>query len=85
MRILLVDWNVRLAFPASAFVVYIWSEEKYDTHMLIYIMLSSNILVATNKLLNMKFKLHVITYTATAIALVSYAHKICTAYLIALL
>jgi len=84
MRILPLDWNVCLAFPASAFVLYIWSEEKYDTHMLIYIMLSSNVPVAPNELLNMKFKLHVIPYTATATALVSHEHKICTAYLKAL-
>ena len=84
MRILLVDWNVFPAFPASAFVLYIWLKEKYDTHTLIYIMLSSNVPVAPNEFLNMKFKLHVIPYTATATALVRHAHNMCTSYLIAL-
>jgi len=55
-------------------------EERYDTHTLIYVMLSSNVQVAPDQFFNMKFILHVIPYTATATVIVSYAHTICTAY-----
>ena len=78
------ECNVCVVFPASAFVLYIWLEEKYDTETLIYIRLSSNVPVVPDVFLNIKFKLHVIPYTVTATVLVSQAHTVCTAYLIAL-
>ena len=50
---------VCVVFPALAFVLYIWLEEKYDTETLIYIRLSSNVPVVPNVFLNIKLKLHV--------------------------